>query len=130
MHVLTLLLLSAGWTLAWLYWWFRSPLPGKVVYYLFPTKWLSKESREGVDEQYTEELITTLALSRAPMFIVQLLACRYCLAAHFSLWSLPFVTLLLLGLPVLHIVALVPLLWASSAATALTIYKLLYNAED
>ena len=119
MDIITLLVLGSGWCLAWLMWWFKSSLPGKVLK-LFPKEW-------GLDidgTEYIDDLEVKLAVSNTPMLLVQLIMCPYCLAAHFSAWVCvaEFIILLpMLGLPAS--IGYTVMLWGAQASVAIYLFN-------
>jgi len=131
MHILTVLLLGTLWTLAWMIWWQQSTFPGKVAYLLFPKKWFSEDSLMDLSGSHIDELVDTCAVSRVPMIIIELISCRYCLSAHFSLWTVPLSALLIYGTgSSIFLMAALPLLWAAQAGVACVIYDKIYDGKQ
>jgi len=103
-------------------------MPGKVVKYVLPSKWFT--SREGAEEMHIDQLTNILAFSKTPMLIIQLMQCRYCIAAHFSLWATLFTATILYVMQGWLGLVYVPLVWAAGAAIALTVYNIIFKDEE
>ena len=117
-----LFLLCALWSVAWQLWWFNSTLAGKVCEAVLPKKW----KQTPLQDLHFEDLSTALALSSAPMWIVQLATCRFCITAHFAfygtllyVWAASLPTSLPVGI----------LIWAATSALALLVYNSTKNVQ-
>ena len=78
-----ILILVAGWTAAWLHWFFKGELRQALFAYVFPKSWRADRTREDILTLNTEDFEMFLAAeSNAPGFIRGVLGCPGCLSAH------------------------------------------------
>ena len=106
-----ILILVAGWTAAWLHWFFKGELRHALFAYVFPKSWRADRTREDILTLNTEDFEMFLAAeSNAPGFIRGGLGCPGCLSAHVAAVGTLF-GVVGFFLPIF----LVPLIWATAA---------------
>jgi hypothetical protein len=103
--------LVAGWTAAWLHWFFAGDLRHFLFAYVFPSPWRAGRSPAEITTLSHDEFEMFLAAeSDAPGFVRGVLGCPGCLSAHIAA-----VGTVLGVIGFFHPLFLVPLAWASAA---------------
>jgi hypothetical protein len=118
--VITITLLLAAWTAAWLNWLFNGEIRQFLASWLFPGHWLGSRSRAAIAHMDNEEFMIFLCTSPGiPEFFRGVLTCPMCLSAHIT-----GVGTLLVCRPIYTLSGgyweLIPLVWAAAAVIGYT----------
>jgi hypothetical protein len=103
--------LVAGWTAAWLHWFFEGDLRHALFAFVFPEAWRADRAKEDIATLDREEFEMFLAAeSAAPPFVRGVLGCPGCFSAYVSASGTA------LGIASFFFpIFLVPLVWATAA---------------